>query len=374
MSQTIGIVGGGQLGRMLSEAAIKLGFRVVVVDPTPDCPAKQAGADQIVAGYKDILALKELAERADFITIEFEHVNTDGLAELEADKPINPAASAIKLIQNKYDQKLFLRQNGFPTADFQEITAKDEAEHVFDEWGGKLIIKSKTDAFDGRGNALINNKSQIASILERFAQKGIYAEELVDFQKELAIMVAKDFQGNILSYPLVETVHERNICVETYSPADTGPDIAANARKIAEEAVSKLEGAGVYGVEMFLDQNNEILINEIAPRVHNSGHYTMDMFNVSQFEQHIRAVTGRELATPKTQAVACCMVNILGERDGPVELKGVKAAEAISGVSVYVYGKKPTKIDRKMGHINAVAGTIEEAKEKAHKARKLISI
>lgn len=374
MNKTIGIVGGGQLGRMLSEPAIKLGFNVIVIDPTPNCPAKQVGASQITADYKDKEALGELAEKADFITIEFEHVNTMELAGLEINKPVNPSAATIKLIQNKYQQKEFLKQNGYPTAEFVEIKDAAQAAKVFEKWGSKLMLKSKTDAFDGRGNALITDKDRLSFNLNKFEEKGVYAEKIVDFQKELAVMVAKSIKGEILSYPVVETVHKRNICIETYCPSGISSEIVHRAQRIAEKAVSSLEGAGVYGVEMFLTKDNQILINEIAPRVHNSGHYTMDMFDVSQFEQHVRAITCQTLAMPKALTEACCMVNILGERDGPVKLKGVDEAEKIPGVSVYIYGKSPTKIDRKMGHINAVAGTIEEATNNARKARELISI
>lgn len=374
MAETIGILGGGQLGRMLSEPAIKLGYRVLVIDPTPNCPAKQVGAEQIVASYRDKTATRELAEKADYITIEFEHINSDVLLELEKAKSVNPSGVTIKLIQDKYEQKRYLQDNGFPLADFVEITDYAQAVEVFKSWGEKMIIKSKTDSFDGRGNIVVANEQDLKSALQRFDEKGIYAEKIVPFKKEIGVMVAKDMNDNTLSYPAVETVHARNICIEVYAPAEIDGNVAQKAKDIAEKAVAKLKGAGMYGVELFLDENDNLLINEIAPRVHNSGHYTMDMFKPSQFAQHILAITGQKLIEPEPLAKYCCMVNILGERDGPVELKGIKDAEKIPGVSVYIYGKTPTKIDRKMGHINAVAGTMEEAITNARKARKLISI
>ncbi|HEX5456555.1 MAG TPA: 5-(carboxyamino)imidazole ribonucleotide synthase [Candidatus Saccharimonadales bacterium] len=373
MKGTIGIVGGGQLGRMLSEPAIRLGYNVVVIDPTPDCPASQAGAEQIVADYRDADAVKELAERSDFLTIEFEHINAEALRAVEGSVPVNPTPETIILIQNKYEQKVFLKQQGFPVADFAEIKDIKQAVDLFNEWGG-MIIKSKTDSFDGRGNALISDVGDIKQALDKFKGKEIFAEKIVDFTKELAVMVAKDVRGDLLTYPVVETVHKRNICIEVYAPAEIDGPTAQKGREIAKKAVSELKGAGVYGVEMFLDENGQILINEIAPRVHNSGHYTMDMFAPSQFKQHILAIAGERLEEPKATAEYCCMVNILGERNGPVELKGVDEAKKIPGVSVYIYGKKPTKVDRKMGHINALAGTMKEAKDNAKKARKLISI
>lgn len=374
MSKTIGVVGGGQLGRMLSEPAIRMGYKVAVVDPTPECPAKQVGANQIIGGYKDAAAILRLAEISDYLTIEIEHTDTETLEKISQNKPVNPNPRTIRLIQNKFGQKQFLRDRNLPGAEFAEIRNENEAAEIFRKWGGKMIIKSKTEAFDGRGNVVIGNENQISEAFDRFAPQGLYAEKLVDFSKELAVMVAKDMQGNLVSYPVVETVHQRNICVEVYAPAGIDSKTAQDARNISESAVSNLEGAGIYGVEMFLDKNGGILINEIAPRVHNSGHYTMDMFAPSQFEQHILAITGQSLKQPEKKADFCCMVNILGERDGPVQLKGVDEAEKIPGVKVYIYGKSPTKTDRKMGHINAVAGTIKEAKSNAQKARELISI
>lgn len=371
--KTLGIVSGGQLGRMLTEPAIKLGFDVVVLDPTPNCPAAQVGAKQIVGSWKDAALLKQVAESSDYFTIEIEHIDTKSLEEL-TDKNINPAPKTIELIQNKYNQKIFLNDNDLKTAEFVEITDEEQARKVLTDFGGKMILKSKTDAYDGRGNEIVDSPESLAKALERFAGFGLYAEKLVNFKKELAVMVAKDMSGNMQAFPTAETFHERNICIEVRAPAEINENLQKTAQEIAKKVVSKLEGAGVYGVEMFLDQNDEILINEIAPRVHNSGHYTMDACNVSQFEQHVRAVTGMELLEVKMTSSAAAMVNILGERDGPVELKGVEEAEKIPGVSVYLYGKTPTKIDRKMGHINAVAGTIEESIENARKARRLISI
>ncbi|HEX5796845.1 MAG TPA: 5-(carboxyamino)imidazole ribonucleotide synthase [Candidatus Saccharimonadales bacterium] len=373
MPKTIGIVGGGQLGRMLTEAAASLGFKVIVIDPTPDCPAHQAGAEQIVAPYRDREAAIELAQKADYITIEFEHINAEALATIADSKPVNPSPDTIKMIQNKYEQKLFLQRNDLNTAEFLEIDSNSTAETAFDDWGG-LILKSTTDSFDGRGNTLITSKSELADAAERFAGREIYAEKIINFKKELAVMIAKDIKGNTIAYPVVETVHARNICTEVYAAAEIDEVVKKKAENLAKQAVSKLNGAGIYGVEMFLGEDNTILVNEIAPRVHNSGHYTMDMCEPSQFEQHILAITGRELKEPVLKSPACCMINILGERNGPVELNGVADAENIPGVSVYIYGKKPTKIDRKMGHINATAGTMEEAVANARKARKLIGV
>jgi phosphoribosylaminoimidazole carboxylase PurK protein len=376
MAQTgkIGIVGGGQLGRMLTEAALPLGFKVVVIDPGPDCPAAQAGAEQIVGGLYDHDALKELAARADFITVEIEHLDAGLLQELaDNGKPVNPSPKTVRLIQDKYAQKVFLRQAGIPVADFAEITDEASAAQALEDFGGRMLLKSRMGAYDGRGNAVVGSAGEIAPAMEALGDK-LYAEKFVPFKKELAVMVARGRGGEVVTYPVTETIHERNICVETFTPA--GVDAAARnkAEAVALSVAEHLEGAGVFGVEMFLTQDGRILVNEIAPRVHNSGHYTIEACETSQFEQHVRAVTGMELGSTALKTPAAVMVNILGERDGPTEIKGLDEAQAIPGVAVHLYGKSPTKVDRKMGHITAVADTLEEARSNAERARDLIDV
>ncbi|HEX5744033.1 MAG TPA: 5-(carboxyamino)imidazole ribonucleotide synthase [Candidatus Saccharimonadales bacterium] len=371
---TIGIVGGGQLGRMLTEAALPLGFKVIVLDPGENCPAAQAGAEQIVGGLYDHEALKELAARADFITVEIEHLDAGLLQELvDNGKPVDPAPKTVRLIQDKYEQKKFLRKNAVPIADFVEITDTASARKALDKFNGKMLLKSRMGAYDGRGNAVVARAEDIGPAMETLGDN-LYAEKFVPFKKELAVMVARDQGGNVACYPITETVHERNICVETFTPADVGGAAVKRTEEVALSVAQHLEGAGVFGIEMFLTADDNILVNEIAPRVHNSGHYTMEACETSQFEQHVRAITGMELGSTDLKVPAAAMINILGERDGPTEVKGLDEAQAIQGVSVHMYGKSPTKIDRKMGHITAVADTLEEARENAEQARRLIDV
>lgn len=371
---TIGIVGGGQLGRMLTQAALPLGFRVAVVDPGKDCPAAQVGAGQIVGGLYDQEALKELAAQADFITVEIEHLDAGLLQELaDSGKPVHPAPKTVRLIQDKYAQKVFLRKAGIPVADFVEVTDAESAARALNEFGGKMLLKSRHGAYDGRGNAVVARAEDIGPAMEALGDK-LYAEKFVPFRKELAVMVARDQKGRVVSYPVTETVHERNICVQTFTPADVEPAAAKRAEEVALSVAENVEGAGVFGIEMFLTGDGQILVNEIAPRVHNSGHYTIEACETSQFEQHVRAVTGMELGPTQLKVPAAVMVNILGERDGPTDVKGLEEAQKIPGVSVHLYGKSPTKVDRKMGHITAVAGTLEEARKNAERARQLIDV
>jgi 5-(carboxyamino)imidazole ribonucleotide synthase len=376
MSQTgtIGIVGGGQLGRMLTEAAAVLGFKAVVVDPGRDCPAAQAGAEQIIGDLYDETALKALSERSDYITVEIEHLDArllDGIAK--TGKPVNPAAATIRLIQDKYLQKVFLRDAGIPVADFTEVSDIASAEKALKEFGGKMLLKSRHGAYDGRGNAVISGPDEIGPAMKTLGDR-LYAEKFVPFKKELAVMVARDIRGDVATYPVTETIHERNICVETFTPAEISAETAEQAARFAKDVAEHLEGAGVFGIEMFLGGGDEILVNEVAPRVHNSGHYTIEACETSQFEQHVRAITGMELGPADMKVPAAVMINILGERDGPTQIKGLEEAQAIPDTAVHLYGKSPTKVDRKMGHITATGETVEEARERAEKARKLIDV
>ena len=373
--KTIGIVGGGQLGRMLTLAAHPLGFQTVVVDPAPSSPASQVGAKEITAPLYDESALRELARQSDFITIEIEHVNADILMALaESGVSINPAPATIRLIQDKYKQKQFLSENGVPVAPFAELSNEHDGRELLERFGGKMLVKTRLGAYDGRGNMVVDSPAKLAKALESFAGQPLYGEQFVPFSKELAVMAARDVLGNIATYPVVETVHERNICLEVVAPAPVPSEVSARANDIALKVAGLFEGAGMFGIEMFMLATGEILVNEVAPRVHNSGHCTMDSARTSQFEQHIRAVSGLPLGDTTLTAPAAVMVNILGEGDHPTEVKGLNEALAIPGVHVHLYGKSPTKIDRKMGHITATGDSVQQARQRAHAARKVLSI
>jgi 5-(carboxyamino)imidazole ribonucleotide synthase len=374
-SQTIGIVGGGQLGRMLTIAALPLGFKVVVVDPGGNSPAAQVGAEQIIADLHDETALKQLANQSDFITIEIEHVDAKLLAEInDLGTPVNPAPATIALIQDKFAQKQFLEQAGIPVASYVEITDEASAQQALKDFDGQILIKAKHGAYDGRGNRVIKHSEDIATALKHFEGKELYAEKLIPFQKELAIMVARDWEGDVKAYPVAETIQERNICTEVLVPAPIDETLQQKAREVGLQVANHLKGAGIFGIEMFLSQDGEIIVNEIAPRVHNSGHYTTEACATSQFEQHIRAIAGLPLGPTDLVVPASVMINILGERDGPVQLEGLEVAESQPETTVHLYGKSPTKVDRKMGHITATGATLEEARDRARKARQAISI
>jgi 5-(carboxyamino)imidazole ribonucleotide synthase len=237
-----------------------------------------------------------------------------------------------------------------------------------------MLIKTRFGAYDGRGNMVVDSPERTREAWDVFSGQDLYAEKFVPFTKELAVMAGRSMDGELIAYPVVETVHERNICVEVIAPAEVPESVAAQAHKTAMQVAGLLKGAGMFGIEMFLTNSGEVVVNEVAPRVHNSGHYTMEGARTSQFEQHIRAITGLPLGETAMSATAAVMINILGEGNHPAEVKGLAEALDIPGVHVHLYGKSPTKIDRKMGHITAVGQTISEARERAREARRLLSI
>lgn len=375
MKNRIGIVGGGQLGKMMALPAKSMGFTVTVIDPTPDSPAGQVVDKQITANYNDAEATKNLAKVSDFITVEIEHINTDTLQKL-ADKGIavNPSPKTIEIIKNKFAQKEFLTSAGIPVAPYAAVANKTEILAAAKKFGYPFLLKARFDAYDGRGNALIKTEKDITEALEKFGDRKLYVEQFVPFEKELAIMIAQGGNGEIVPYPVVETIHKNNILHLTIAPARVDKKIADKAKNFAIKTMEHLHGAGVFGIEMFLTKEGNVLINEIAPRVHNSGHYTIEACETSQFEQHIRAITGLPLGQPDMLVPAAVMVNVLGERTGPATVQGMENVLAIPGASVHIYGKKETKPERKMGHITVIGDKIEDVIKNALQARKALSI
>lgn len=375
MGKRIGIVGGGQLGRMLTFAAKRLGFDVIVLDPTPNSPAGQVADKQIIGSFTNERNIRELASQSDILTFEIELANADILQEL-ADKgmQVNPSAKTLQIIKDKLRQKEFLQNAGIPTAEFREVNTKDEILRTAKDFSYPFLLKARTDAYDGRGNALIKKESDISEGMAKLSGRALYVEKFVPFVKELAIMVARNTSGEVVCYPVVETTHKNNICHTVIVPASIDDTLTGHAKNFAVQVAEYLQGAGVFGVEMFLTKERTILINEIAPRVHNSGHYTIEACKTSQFEQHIRAITGMSLGSTDMIVPAAAMVNILGERSGKAKPNGTEKAKSIAGVQIHLYGKMETKIERKMGHITAVGQTVAEALKKAELARKYITI
>ncbi len=371
----VGIIGGGQLGKMMAIAAKQMGFYVIVTDPTPNSPAGQVADRQLIGGYKDGPITRELAALCDVITVDAEFVNDEAIEQLEKEgKKIHPSPWTIRLIKDKLRQKKFLKTHRIPTAEFLPVTNKHDILKATRRFGYPLLLKARMDAYDGKGNFLIRNLIDIPKGLKKLKGRELYVEKFVPFVKELAIMVARDTKENIVTYPVVETIHKNNICDTVIVPAPVPRKATETARKLAIKVVKHLKGAGVFGIEMFLLKNNTVFINEIAPRVHNSGHYTIEGSVTSQFEQHIRAIVGLPLGSTKLLPKMIVMKNILGEKQGSGFPEGLEKALALEGVSVHIYGKHESRPGRKMGHITVVGNSVNECLRKANRARKALTI
>ena len=353
MSKTLGIIGGGQLGMMLTEAAQNLDdiSKIIVLDPTENCPAAKVGAQQIIADFKDEDAIKKLSELSDIITYEIESGNSDVLKKLEENTEINPSPDTLRIIQDKLLQKQFLQKNGIAVAEFEKIENKEELNQMIDKIGLPLLLKTRRDAYDGRGNYKINSKSEIDDALDLFSGKTLMVEKFVKFEKEVSVIAARNTKGEISTYPVVENIHENNILRTTIAPGRVSETVRKEAEKIAEKTMEVLHGAGVFGIEMFVTSDDEILINEIAPRVHNSGHHTLQSCNTSQFEQHLRAILGMELgdSSIKTPTI---MYNILGPKTFQGEYNVLFKKQ--DNIHLKMYGKLESKPQRKIGHVNIV--------------------
>ncbi|NWJ20927.1 5-(carboxyamino)imidazole ribonucleotide synthase [Marine Group I thaumarchaeote] len=352
MKKRLGIIGGGQLGMMITEAAKNLSneiSEIIVLDPTENCPAAQAGAKQIVGNFKDEDAIVKLAEQSDIITYEIESGNTDVLSKVKAE--IEPSPSTLGIIQDKLLQKTFLLENELPISQFYKITSLDDLREKINELGLPVLLKSRRDAYDGRGNYKISSLEEIEKAYQYFDGKSLMVEKFVDFKMEVSVIAVRNTKGEIAVYPLVENIHEDNILKMTVAPARVSDDVINDAGEIAKKTMDVLKGAGVFGIEMFIDQNDRILINEIAPRVHNSGHHTLQSCKTSQFEQHLRAILGLELgSTDLVHKTVMC--NILGPDGFEGKYKPVQLEK--DGVYLKMYGKDVSKPQRKLGHFNVV--------------------
>ncbi len=370
MIHKIGIVGGGQLGRMLAFEAKKMGFYVAVVDPTPESPAGQVSDLQIIGGYKDAAATRKLAKISDVITIDAEFVNTDILQSLEKNgKNIHPSPKTVGIIKDKFSQKKFLTSYKIPTAKFTAVENEEDIIRAGEKFGYPLLLKARTDAYDGKGNYIVHSKREIQKGQKALRGRALYAEQYVPFLKELSVIVARSTKGEMEIYPVVETIHKNNICDTVIAPAQISKKSQSNAEKLAKQVIKKLKGAGVFAIELFLRKDGTVLVNEIAPRVHNSGHFSIEACITSQFEQHIRAISGLPLGDTSLKVKCAVMKNILGTKNGSVDNNGLKNALKISGVSVHLYGKKENRIGRKMGHITAVGNSVTTCLKSANKAR-----
>jgi 5-(carboxyamino)imidazole ribonucleotide synthase len=346
---TIGVLGGGQLGRMMAVVARQMGYRIVVLDPSPRCPTAQVADGVVVGALDDTDAARHLAAQVDVITLDTEHVPATLLAELEAITPVRPGASVLRTIQDRLVQKQFLDRLGLPQAAWAPAGDPGELAAALARIGRPAILKVRRAGYDGKGQVRIDASSDPAAELARLHGRPAVVEEVVPFQREISVILARGLDGAHRIYPIAENAHRRHILHTTRAPAPMADAQRRRAEEIAVTVADALGHLGVMAVEMFELAGGRLLVNEIAPRTHNSGHYTYGACATSQFEQHLRAICGLPLGDPRPLSGAV-MVNLIGDlwADGPPRWQHVLAHP---GARLHLYGKDAPAPGRKMGHV-----------------------
>ena len=368
----VGVLGGGQLGRMLAQAAVRMGVRVKVLDPTPSAPAA-AAADHVLGSFTDPAAVAAFASSGvDILTVEIEHVDASALEASAAAAGVDaePTPATLSIIQDKCAQKRHFEAAGVPVPAFGAIPDAGAAAAFGDKHGFPFMLKARFGAYDGRGNAVVASPSAIAAAAASLGGYGagdrLYAEAWAPFDKELAVMVARARDGTVQPFPVVETIHRDSVCWVTEAPADVPQTVSDAATRVALTAVASLDGAGVFGVELFASTDGTVLLNEVAPRPHNSGHYTIEGCATSQYEQHLRAVMGWPLGDASLKVGSALMLNILGTADGDAGIvaahETMAAAYGVPGASVHWYGKDGVSAGRKVGHVTIVGASRDQAR------------
>ncbi len=376
----LGIIGGGQLGKMLSMDAKGLGLRVNILDPSHDCPVSSLADEHVVANFNDREGISRLAGMSDVITYEIELADADALEALE-DKgyKVRHPSYVLRVVQDKLMQKHTISKHGIPTPRFYILNGN--IQDIAGKIGYPFLIKVRKGGYDGRGNFLVKsiddlNSSTFKEFMTRGKDIGFYAEEYIEFVKEVSVIVARSSNGRSVAYPVAENIHDNGILDTSIVPARIDKHIAEKAKRIAIDVINVLGGIGVFGVEMFLTKDGNVMVNEIAPRVHNTGHYSIEACNVSQFEQHIRAILDLPLVEPYLICEAAIMVNILGNDGiGKYAIDRVEELLSIDGLRLHVYGKRVNKGRRKLGHFTVVSNkSIYDAIEKAMYARSILKL
>ena len=366
----LGVLGGGQLGAMFTLAARRLGYRVAVWDPDPEAPAHRFATYNFSVPFNDQPSLVRFADLVSVVTYEWENIPAELCRALEQQKPVRPSSAVLSVIQDRLEQKGFLASNGFPVPPFATLTAPDQLAATVRQVGYPAFCKTATAGYDGKGQWKISRESDVREVeraLSESARPGMrwIVESYVSFEQELSILVARGSDGKSCTYPLVENEHEEGILRTTMVPALVSSAVAERVAALARQVVDRLEGVGVFCLELFQLPSGELLINEIAPRPHNSGHYTLDACSVSQFEQQVRTTSSLPLGEVRLFSPAV-MVNLIGE-DAETLMKGVgcRALLSIPGAVLHLYGKREIRPRRKMGHVTFLGETLGLALDRA---------
>jgi 5-(carboxyamino)imidazole ribonucleotide synthase len=357
----VGVIGGGQLAWMMAEAAQKLGIDLVIQTPHPDDPAVKIATETIFAAVDDGLATAKLASCCDVITFENEFVNLEALKPL-AEKGVcfHPSLDALLPLLDKYHQRCYLKEIGLPVPRFIALDtgknfpiANDQSPVTDSQF--PLVLKVRRHGYDGQGTYIIGDRNALEATCKRLENTPLMIEEFIPFERELAVIAARSVAGEIVVYPVVETYQKDRVCHWVIAPADLTPEIKLEIERIARHLLEKLQFVGVFGIELFLTQDGKLLVNEIAPRTHNSGHYTLDACEISQFEMQLRAVTGLSLATPTLKCSGAVMVNLLGYEHSQSDYQEKRAQIAAIGQSyLHWYSKTESRPGRKLGHVTVL--------------------
>lgn len=373
---SVGIIGGGQLSRMLCLAATQLGLRTVTVERTLDCPAATVSGQHLVGDWNDPAVLAQVASLCDVITLENEFVHAEALASLEtSDHSVLPSSRCLEAIQDKLRQKETLRSADLPTPPFQSVDTLDALQEAAEKFGFPFVLKRRRNGYDGKGNVTVASAAELETAWKHLdgTTNPLFAEAFCHFRAELAIMVCRRPSGDTIVYPVVETVQKNHICHLVTAPAQIEPAVEEAAIRVATAATTAFDGIGCLGVELFLTKEKEIVVNELAPRVHNSGHYTMEACTTSQFENHIRAVLDLPLGSPQLVRPCAVMINLLGDAPGPAFPQGVAQALEVDGAHLHLYAKDQSQLGRKMGHLTVVGDKPESTLDQAQRAANAIT-
>ncbi|MBV8782038.1 MAG: 5-(carboxyamino)imidazole ribonucleotide synthase [Phycisphaerae bacterium] len=370
--QTIGILGGGQLGRMFTIAARQMGYRVHTMDPTSDCPTGQIADLQITASYDDVEAARQFAHGVDVVTFEFENVPASTLAAIEEIRPVHPSPQTLDTCRHRLHEKDFLTRHGLPVARYQRVSNVDELRAARESLGANCILKSAEFGYDGKGQVQLSSGIDLDRAWKLMGRSIGVVEAFVNFEREISVIVARTAGGECKTFEPFGNDHRNHILDTTVCPADLPPAVTRQAIELATTIAESFELVGVLAVEMFLQRDGTLLVNELAPRPHNSGHLTIDACVTSQFEQQLRAICGLPLGDP-TLLTPAAMANLLGdvwqtgEPNWPAALKH-------PAVHLHLYGKHTPKPGRKMGHLTATARTSAEARNRVELARRELVI
>jgi len=368
----IGILGGGQLAKMLSQEVYKMGMSTAIIEHGEYSPAGMMTSLSWGTGWNDRDALDAFIEASDIITLENEFIAPEILEYIATKRPVFPLPETISLVQDKFTQKETMQKAGMAITPFMACHTIADVHAFGEQYGYPFVMKTRTLGYDGYGNATIRSASEIEASWNRFqdpeAPREIMCEAYVQFTKELAVMVARNRRGEMAVYPCVETIQENHICRYVLAPARVEDAIAEKANIMAKQCIEAIHGIGVFGIEMFLTNTGEVLFNEIAPRPHNSGHYTIEACYASQFENGIRAILNLPLGSPEMKVPASVMVNLLGTRNGPGMPDSPVDTLKHSHTTIHLYGKKECRKGRKMGHLTTCGPTLEEAAKEAYSA------